>query len=141
LRAWGPRGFKSLEFLSPYKISMHMIVTLLFHVYYIICSICPYFYSMVTFCMLFANIHHHACQSNLLSIITCQRKRSVLPIPCTAQFHAGVLWTTVLSFVLEQDTYKSVLSSSVVQTAIATVTLSVVADQVIGQSYSVPVKL
>ena len=43
----------------------------------------------------------------------------------------GLVWSAVLSFVLAQDGYESVLSNSILRTAIASVArLSVVADMV-----------
>jgi hypothetical protein len=99
-----------------------MIVTLLLHAYFI-AAIAPVFYSMAAFRVLFADIDHwhYACRSDSLGIITCQRKRSVSSILCSARFSAGVLQTEVLSFVLVQDRYKSVLSSCVLLIAIVTV--------------------
>jgi hypothetical protein len=96
------------------------------------------FNSMAAFCRLFANIHHYAGHSDLLGIIICLRKRSVSSILCAARFRARVLWTAVLSFVLVQDGYKSVLSSGAPESG-PRLPLSILADQLIGQFYRAPV--
>jgi hypothetical protein len=81
----------------------------------------PIFYSMAAFCMLFADIRLYVGRSDLLGIIPCGEKRLVSSSLCVAQFRAGALLTAVLTFVLMQDGFTSVLFSGVFRTAIATV--------------------
>jgi hypothetical protein len=96
-----------------------MIVTLIFHAYSAICSNhdSPYFYSMVAFCMLFANMIHHCAGRVIRSASsTCRRKgqscRFFQPL-YSLQECSGPL-----SFFLVQDKleynflYKSVLWNS-----------------------------
>jgi hypothetical protein len=67
----------------------------------------PIYNSIARFRMLFANIHHYACRSKLLGIITCRRKRSASSILCAARFREGVLRPAVFRFVLVQDGYRA----------------------------------
>jgi hypothetical protein len=93
-------------------------------------AIAPIFNPMSAFCMLFADNRHHAGKSDSSGIITCRQKGSVSSILCAARFRAGVLRNAVLSFVLAQDRYKSVLSNA---SSGQLSPLSILADPVIGQ--------
>jgi hypothetical protein len=103
-------------------------------------AIAPSFIPWLLFacCMLILTIMPVAVICSVLSL--AGEKGSVSSIVCVARFRTRVFLTAVLSFVLAQDRYTSVLSSDILRTAIAIVSSRRrVADLVIGQNYHGPV--